>query len=84
MQHIHAEQINEAKLQFFINISHEIRTPMSLIISPLQKLMTNDTDHERQKELPHHLAQFRKNPAAGKPIDGYTQDRQRTDVTRFP
>lgn len=49
MQHIHAEQINEAKLQFFINISHEIRTPMSLIISPLQKLMTNDTDHERQK-----------------------------------
>lgn len=36
MQHIHAEQINEAKLQFFINISHEIRTPMSLIISPLQ------------------------------------------------
>ncbi|MDU6487254.1 MAG: chromosome partition protein MukE, partial [Escherichia coli] len=26
MQHIHAEQINEAKLQFFINISHEIRT----------------------------------------------------------
>ncbi|MCB6551597.1 hypothetical protein LI209_22700, partial [Parabacteroides distasonis] len=34
LQHIHAEQINEAKLQFFINISHEIRTPMSLIISP--------------------------------------------------
>lgn len=49
LQHIHAEQINEAKLQFFINISHEIRTPMSLIISPLQKLMTNDTDINRQK-----------------------------------
>lgn len=49
MQHIHAEQINEAKLQFFINISHEIRTPMSLIISPLQKLMANDTDSERQR-----------------------------------
>ena len=27
LEHIHAEQINEAKLQFFINISHEIRTP---------------------------------------------------------
>jgi signal transduction histidine kinase len=25
----HAEQIKEAKLQFFINISHEIRTPVS-------------------------------------------------------
>ena len=68
---------------FSLNISHEIRTPMSLIISPLQKLMTNDTDHERQKNYASS-AQFRKNPAAGKPIDGYTQDRQRTDVTRFP
>lgn len=48
-EHIHAEQINEAKLQFFINISHEIRTPMSLIISPLQKLMATDKNGERQK-----------------------------------
>lgn len=49
LEHIHAEQLNEAKLQFFINISHEIRTPMSLIISPLQKLMANDSDTERQQ-----------------------------------
>ncbi len=47
--HIHAEQLNEAKLQFFINISHEIRTPMSLIISPLQKLIATDYDTERQQ-----------------------------------
>lgn len=49
LQHIHAEQINEAKLQFFINISHEIRTPMSLIISPLQKLIKNEDNNERLK-----------------------------------
>lgn len=49
LQHIHAEQINEAKLQFFINISHEIRTPMSLIISPLQQLMAKDKDPECRK-----------------------------------
>lgn len=49
MKHMHAEQINEAKLQFFINISHEIRTPMSLIISPLQKLINSDSDSQRQK-----------------------------------
>ena len=49
LQHIHAEQINEAKLQFFMNISHEIRTPMSLIISPLQKLISTDGDPSRQK-----------------------------------
>lgn len=49
LEHIHNEQLHEAKLQFFINISHEIRTPMSLIISPLQKLITNDTDETRQQ-----------------------------------
>lgn len=36
MKREHAEQLNEAKLQFFINISHEIRTPMTLIINPLE------------------------------------------------
>lgn len=48
-KHIHAEEINEAKLQFFINISHEIRTPMSLIISPLQQLINMDNDVVRQR-----------------------------------
>ena len=49
IEHQHAEEINEAKLQFFINISHEIRTPMSLVISPLKKLMSSDDDVERQR-----------------------------------
>lgn len=49
LKHKHLEEINERKLQFFINISHEIRTPMSLIISPLQKLISTDNDSERQK-----------------------------------
>lgn len=45
----HKEELNEAKLQFFINVSHEIRTPMSLITSPLQKLMNTDKNAERQQ-----------------------------------
>ena len=49
MRREHAEQINEAKLQFFINISHEIRTPMTLIISPLEKLISENSDIENQK-----------------------------------
>ena len=49
LEHMHAEELNEAKLQFFINISHEIRTPMSLIISPLQKLIATDSDAGRQQ-----------------------------------
>ena len=49
MRREHAEQINEAKLQFFINISHEIRTPMTLIISPLEKLISENADVDKQK-----------------------------------
>ena len=46
--HMHAEEMGEAKLRFFMNISHEIRTPMTLIISPLLQLMKEDTDLHRQ------------------------------------
>lgn len=49
LEHLHMQEINEAKLQFFINVSHEIRTPMSLVMSPLKKLMATDKDGERQK-----------------------------------
>ena len=45
----HSEQINEAKLQFFINVSHEIRTPMTLVISPLEKLIMENKDADKQK-----------------------------------
>ncbi len=46
MRREHQEQLNEAKLQFFINISHEIRTPMTLIISPLEKLLAEHSDKQ--------------------------------------
>jgi signal transduction histidine kinase/ligand-binding sensor domain-containing protein/DNA-binding response OmpR family regulator len=42
----HAEQLSEAKMQFFINISHEIRTPMTLIISPVEKLLKQASSQE--------------------------------------
>ena len=46
-EHIHAEEMGEAKLRFFMNISHEIRTPMTLIITPLLSLMKQDADPQR-------------------------------------
>lgn len=46
----HAEELNEARVQSFINISHDIRTPMTLVISPLKKLMSRDSDPSRQRE----------------------------------
>ncbi|MDR1602320.1 MAG: response regulator [Tannerella sp.] len=48
MRKDHAEKISEAKLQFFINISHEIRTPMTLIINPLEKLIAENADDDKQ------------------------------------
>ena len=47
-QHIHAEEMGEAKLKFFMNISHEIRTPLTLIITPLLSLIKEDKDSRRQ------------------------------------
>ena len=47
-QHIHAEEMADAKLRFFMNISHEIRTPMTLIVSPLQSLIKQDDDPHRR------------------------------------
>ncbi|MBQ7157779.1 MAG: response regulator [Bacteroidaceae bacterium] len=48
-RHRQQQELNEARVQFFMNISHEIRTPMTLIFSPLEKLMSMDKDEEHQK-----------------------------------
>ena len=47
-QHIHAEEMGEAKIKFFMNISHEIRTPLTLIITPLLSLIKEDKEPRRQ------------------------------------
>ena len=47
-QHIHAEEMGEAKLRFFMNISHEIRTPLTLLLTPLLSLIKEDKDPHRQ------------------------------------
>lgn len=40
------EEIHQSKLQFFTGISHEFRTPLTLIIDPLEKLISEKLDTE--------------------------------------
>ncbi len=50
-EHIHAEEMSNAKLRFFMNMSHEIRTPMTLIVTPLISLIKNENNAQKKSIL---------------------------------
>ena len=45
------EEINQAKVSFFVNVSHELRSPLTLIISPLQDLLERVSDGWEKNQL---------------------------------
>lgn len=54
VKQMRAEQILEMdrlKSRFFANISHEFRTPLTLILSPLEKLLADQSENSRRKGL---------------------------------
>ena len=45
------EQVDQMKSTFFTNISHEFRTPLTLILGPLTKLATSESDENKKHSL---------------------------------
>jgi signal transduction histidine kinase len=52
------EEIHQAKLSFFANIIHEIRTPLTLMIGPVERVLT---DRSRDQQLKKELSLVRMN-----------------------
>ncbi|HNW51838.1 MAG TPA: two-component regulator propeller domain-containing protein [Prolixibacteraceae bacterium] len=54
------EEVNQKQLSFFTNISHEFRTPLTLIISPLERMLSKfkgDTETENMLNILNRNAQ---------------------------
>ena len=46
-QSVHLQQIAELKTRLFDNITHEFRTPLTLILSPVERLMSEQDENQR-------------------------------------
>lgn len=65
IQSRHAEEVNQSKLRFFMNVSHEIRTPVTLIMAQLDMLLNATgsippTVHAKLQNIRRNAANLKK------------------------
>lgn len=45
------EELHQMRLKFFTNISHEFKTPLTLIVSPIEKLLSTQVGEDERSKL---------------------------------
>ncbi|MDT0684748.1 hybrid sensor histidine kinase/response regulator transcription factor [Autumnicola psychrophila] len=85
-------ELDHMKMKFFTNVSHEFRTPLTLILNPVDKILSSYTDPDQVKKsavtiqrsarrllhLINQLLDFRKIDEGGDPLQV-----SRIDIVRF-
>ena len=54
------ESIHQSRMQFFTNISHEFRTPLTLIISPIEKMLSDSFAFSKEN-VKHTISYVKRN-----------------------
>ncbi|NWJ50682.1 MAG: response regulator [Bacteroidetes bacterium] len=49
------DNLSQARLSFFTNVSHEFRTPLTLILGPVEKLLTSKIKDKHEKRYLYNL-----------------------------
>lgn len=51
LERMKLEELNETKMRFFTNVSHDFRTPLSLILGPIENLISSIKDKDQLSQL---------------------------------
>lgn len=77
----HDEKLHKAKTQFFTNVSHEFRTPLTLILSPLENVLSHNLTGN---DLTSNLTVMRRNARRLKRLIEQVIDFRKIELGNLP